>query len=184
VNHETSRLLFRDGRPEDSIPYFEKASSLMDHDWRSPMMLMTCYQSVDDKDGLRRAATMTLERTEKVIARDPTNASAMAAGAGALVRLGDEERAREWIRRALLLDPDNLNMRYNVGCAFVAEFDDKEAAIEVLGPFFDRINSTIWMRHVDADPDLDPIRGDPRFKKMLSAAKKRLGLAEAAAAAE
>jgi hypothetical protein len=40
------------------------------------------------------------------------------------------------------------------------------------------------MRHVDADPDLDPMRGDPRFTEMLAAAKKRLGLAEAAAAAE
>jgi adenylate cyclase len=155
----------------------------MAHDWRSPMMLMTCYQSIGDQGGVQRAATMTLERTEKVIARDPTNASAMAAGAGALVRLGDEERAREWIRRALLLDPDNLNMRYNVGCAFVAEFEDKDAAIEVLGTFFDRINSTIWMRHVDADPDLDPIRGDPRFREMLGSAKSRLGLAEAAPAA-
>ena len=184
VNHESSRLLFRDGRPQESIPFYEKAASLMDHDWRSPMMLVTCYQSIGDAGGLRRAAAMTIERTEKVIARDPTNASAMAAGAGALVKLGEVERAREWIRRALLLDPDNLNMRYNVGCAFVADFDDKESAIEVIGPFFDRVNSVIWMRHVDADPDLDPIRGDPRFKEMLAAAKKRLGLAEAAAEAE
>ena len=155
----------------------------MDHDWRSPMMLMTCYNSIGDKGGKNRAATMTLERTEKVVARDPTNASAMAAGASALVRLDDEERAREWIRRALLLDPDNLNMRYNVSCAFVVDFHDNDAAIEVLELFFDRVNSTIWMRHVDADPDLDLIRGDPRFKEMLAAAKKRLGLSEAAAVA-
>jgi hypothetical protein len=40
------------------------------------------------------------------------------------------------------------------------------------------------MRHVDADPDLDALRGDPRFKEMVAAAKKRLGLTEAAAAAE
>jgi adenylate cyclase len=184
VNHEAARLLFRDGRTEESIPFFAKAASLMDHDWRSPMMLMSCYQSIGDGGGNHRAAVMTLERTEKVIARDPTNASALAAGAGALVSLDDEERAREWIHRALLLDPDNLNMRYNVGCAFVARFHDNDAAIEVLVPFFDRINSAIWMRHVDADPDLDPMRGDPRFKEMLAAAKKRLGLAEAAAAAE
>jgi adenylate cyclase len=182
VNHEASRLLFRDGRPGESIPFFEKAASLIDHDWRSPMMLMTCYQSTGDNAGLLRAASMTLERTEKAIARDPTNASAMAAGAGALVRLGDIDRAREWIRRALLLDPENLNMRYNVACGFASEFGDKEEAIEAIGPFFDRINSTIWMRHVDADPDLDSIRDDPRFQQMLTAAKSRLGLAEPAAA--
>ena len=184
VNHEASRLLFRDGRPEESIPFFEKAASIMDNDWRSPMMLMTCYQSIGDEEGTKRAATMTLERTEKVIARDPTNASAMAAGAGALVRLGERERGREWLRRALLLDPDNLNMRYNVACSLVAEFHRKEEAVEALGPFFDRINSSIWMRHVDADPDLDPIRDDPQFKKMLASAKARLGLTETAAAAE
>lgn len=127
---------------------------------------------------------MTLERTEKIIARDSTNPSAMAAGAGALVRLGDEARAREWLGRALLLDPDNLNMRYNVACGLVADFGERESAIETLGPFFDRINSTIWMRHVDADPDLDSIRGDPRFDRILSAAKLRLGLTGAASSAD
>ncbi len=177
VNHEASRLLFRDGKPAESIPYFEKAASLMDHDWRSPMMLMTCFQAIGDNDRLHKAAKMTLERTEKVIARDPTNSSAMAAGAGALVRLGDADRAREWIRRALLLDPDNLNMRYNVACSLVAEFGEKEEAIKAITPFFERINSAIWMRHVDADPDLDPIREDPRFISMLTAAKERQRMA-------
>jgi adenylate cyclase len=182
VNHEASRLLFRDGRPGDSIPYFKKSASLMEQDWRSPMMLMTCYGAIGDKVGEREASRMTLERTEKAIGRDPANGAAMAAGAGALLRLGDVERAREWMRRALLVDPENLNMRYNVACGLASELGDKEEAIETLGPFFELINSTIWMRHVDADPDLDSIRDDPRFQTMLAEAKSRLGLIEAAAA--
>jgi adenylate cyclase len=36
------------------------------------------------------------------------------------------------------------------------------------------------MRHVDADPDMNPIRDNPRFKEMLASAKQRLGMAEAA----
>jgi adenylate cyclase len=123
---------------------------------------------------------MTLERTEKIVARDPTNVSALAAGSGALIRLGDAQRAREWVQRALLLDPDNLNMRYNIACTLVVDFDDKEEAIETLRPFFERINSTVWMRHVDADPDLAAIRDAPRFKDMLTEAKQRLGMTEAA----
>jgi adenylate cyclase len=179
VNHEASRLLFRHGQARDSIPFFKKAASLIDSDWRSPMMLMTCYQSLGDSDGLLAAAKMTLERTEKIVARDPTNVSALAAGSGALIRLGDEQRAREWVQRALLLDPDNLNMRYNIACTLVVDFRDNEEAIETLKPFFERINSAVWMRHVDADPDLEAIREDPRFKEMLASAKQRLGMTEA-----
>jgi len=182
VNYEASRLMFRHGRIAECIPFFEKAASLIDNDWRSPMMLMSCYQSLGDKEQLLRAAKMTLERTETAVTRDPTNVSALAAGSGALVRLGDEDRAREWIRRALLLDPDNLNMRYNIACTLVVDFGDNEEAVEALEPFFERINSTVWMRHVDADPDLDAIRSDPRFSSMLAKAKARLGMTQAAAA--
>jgi adenylate cyclase len=145
---------------------------------------MSCYQSLGDKDRLLTAAKVTLDRTEAAVARDPTNVSALAAGAGALVRLGNEERAREWISRALLLDPDNLNMRYNIACTLAVDFGDKEEAVEVLKPFFERINSTVWLRHVDADPDLNLVRDNARFQKMLTAARMRLGLIVAAAAAE
>jgi hypothetical protein len=40
------------------------------------------------------------------------------------------------------------------------------------------------MRHLEVDPDLDPIRQTPRFKEMLAAAKKRLGMTGDGTAAE
>ena len=48
----------------------------------------------------------------------------------------------------------------------------------VMEPFFERMNSTTLMRHLEVDPDLDPIRNDGRFKEMLADAKRRLGWAE------
>jgi hypothetical protein len=45
-----------------------------------------------------------------------------------------------------------------------------------LRPFYGRVTSTTWIRHTEADPDLAPIREDPRFKDMIAAAKKRLGM--------
>ncbi len=38
------------------------------------------------------------------------------------------------------------------------------------------MNSTTLIRHLEVDPDLDPIREDPRFQEMLQKAKKRLGM--------
>ena len=84
-------------------------------------MLITCYNSTGDKANARKAAKMTLERAERAIAKEPTNGQALAAGANALMFLGDMERARDWSRRAMLLDPDNLIMRYNLACALRSE---------------------------------------------------------------
>ena len=181
VNREAARMLFRHGKFEQASPYFEKAASLMDADWHNPSMLITCYNSTGDKVALRKAAKTALERAERAIAQDPTNGPALAVGASALCMFGDEERARDWIKRALLLDPDNLSMRYNLACSLARELQDPEAAIETLQLFFEKVNSPMHIRHLEVDPDLDDIRNDPRFKDMLAAAKKRLGIAEALA---
>jgi adenylate cyclase len=175
VNREAARLLFRQGKNQESIPYFEKAAALLPNDWHSPLMLMTCYQAADDQAALRKTAAIGLERAEKAIARDPTNAQALASGANALALLGEDRRARDWIDRALLLDPDNAGTRYNLACALVRHLNDCEGAMEVLGPYFEQTIPN-RIKHLEADPDMDAIRDDPRFVTMLAAAKQRLGM--------
>ena len=51
--------------------------------------------------------------------------------------------------------------------------DTREAALD---PYFERITSSTFIRHLEADPDLNPIRDNPRFKQMLASTKQRLGL--------
>ncbi|HEX3676708.1 MAG TPA: TIR domain-containing protein [Sphingomicrobium sp.] len=181
VNREVARMLFRHGRIEDAIPYFEKAASLMETDWHNPLMLSTCYQATHNQAGIQRAAKLTFERTERAVTSDPTNGTALAGGAYALAMFGQTERARDWTRRALLLDPDNLNMRYNLACTMLRQLGDADGAIDALRPFFERMNSTTLIRHLEVDPDLDAIRGDARFQEMLRLAKKRLGMQAVAA---
>jgi adenylate cyclase len=177
VNREAARMLFRHGNLREAIPYFEKAASQMDTDWHNPMMLITCYSKTGDEDLRRTAAKTTLERAERAIAKDPTDGPALAAGANALANLGERERALEWIRRALFLDPDNLVMRYNLGCALIRDIGAIDEAVEAFKPFFEKLQSPMHLRHLDVDPDLDLIRNDPRFKEMLAAAKERLRMA-------
>jgi adenylate cyclase len=180
ANREAARMLFRHGHVGEAIPFFEKAGSLIDSDWHNPMMVVGCYRSIGEKETAVARAKVALERTERAISKDPTNSHALAAGANALAMLGDKHRAREWMQRALAFDPSNLSMRYNLACALVQELDDQDAALEMLGPYFERITSSTFIRHLEADPDMNPIREHPRFKEMLASAKRRLGMAEAA----
>ncbi len=95
VNREVARMLFRHGRIGEAIPYFEKASSLTETDWHNLLMLSTCYQATGDEAGVQKAAQATIERTERAVTNDPTNGTALAAGAYALAMFGQTDRARE-----------------------------------------------------------------------------------------
>jgi len=177
VNRETARLMFRRDRMSDSIRYFEKASQLMDSDFHSCLMLQTCYLGVGDETAALESARRTLDRAEVALSKDPTNGAALAAGASSLIMIGEVERARDWLQRALLLDPDNLMVRYNVACSLTFRNSDLEGALELLVPYFEQIDSPGQIRHAEIDPDMDPLRADPRFIELVSAAKKRLEMA-------
>ena len=173
VNTTAGSLSLRAGRREDAIRYYETAAALTETDFGSAGMLMSCYTAVGDAEGLARAARMTLARAEKVVAQDRNNGAATAFGASALAALGEGERAKEWMNHALLIDPDNTLSRYNFACALSAHLNDSDGAIDLLGPVFTTISIGL-LNNAKADPDLDPIRGDPRFQAMLAEAEARL----------
>ncbi|MEP7316745.1 MAG: TIR domain-containing protein [Sphingomicrobium sp.] len=173
VNKEAARLLSRSGKMRDAIPYFEKAAALMESDYHSTGMLQTCYAAVGDSQGLKRAAQSTLDRCQRALTQDPSIGSAIGLGAVALAVLGDGERAKEWIKRALLMDPDNFTMRWNLTCALSRFLNDKVAAIELLRTFVDRAPPPM-VRYLRLDTDLDPLRDDPQFEELVARAEARV----------
>ncbi|HSG35094.1 MAG TPA: TIR domain-containing protein [Sphingomonadaceae bacterium] len=175
VNKEAAFLYFRQGRIMESIPYFEKATALMDSDFHNPLMLITCYEAKGDAEDTKRMAKICAERAEKAVASDPSNAAAMAAVANALAALGDQPRAREWISRALMFDPENLSMRYNLACALAVNLGDIDGAVDTLEEYFKYANPT-QVQHSQVDPDMDILRDNPRYKAMYEAAMARNGM--------
>ena len=89
--------------------------------------------------GMRRAAQRALNRAEAILAHDPNNSMVAGYSAYALAALGEGERAKARMERALLIDPKNFNMRYNFACALSVYLKDKEAALDMLGPVFETI---------------------------------------------
>jgi adenylate cyclase len=136
-------------------------------------MLITCFTALQDVEGGRRAARMTLARAESTLALDRGNGSAMGYGVAGLAVLGEADRTRDWIRRALLIDPDNQNMRYNFACSLGVYLKDIDGALGLLGPYLAQVTryDLDWTK---TDPDMNPLREDPRFQAMIAAAEARL----------
>ncbi|HEU5483174.1 MAG TPA: hypothetical protein VFU80_08810, partial [Sphingomicrobium sp.] len=156
---------------------YEKAVEVMESDFHAWGILLTCYRAQDDAEKVQHAAKMMVSEAEKALQQDPSNGAALGIIAGGHAALGQIERAHEWIERAMLIDPDNLKMRYNFACVLASHLDKKDAALNLLERTF-AIAGDLLVRAADTDPDLDSLRGHPRFEKILTGAKARLGIKE------
>jgi adenylate cyclase len=180
ANRTAGRLNYQLHRFEDAARLFDKSVSLMDSDVNSAMMLVSSYRAVGDAAGMRRAAEVASKRADAVLARDQNNAGVMAYSAVALGALGEGERAKARMSRALLIDPDNWDMRYNFACSLNTYLGDKGASLEMLEPLFAAITAPL-LRYLKSDPDFDSLHDDPRYQAMVAAAEGRLAAAKSTA---
>jgi adenylate cyclase len=81
------------------------------------------------------------------------------------MELGESERAREWLSRALAIDPDDPMTQYNVACGY-STLGDIDAAFDLLERWLPFANheTRAWIKH---DSDLDALRSHPRYQKIL-----------------
>jgi adenylate cyclase len=173
VNKAAARLYYTMRNHKVAIRHFEKAASSMETDYWASGMLNHCYNHAGDPEAAHRAAMRTLVRTEKIIAQDPNNGSAMGFAIDALAKLGQAERAKNLMERALLLDPGNMNMRYNLACILIIDLHDVDAALDLLEPLYQKVSRSL-LNWSNSDSDLDSIRDHPRHKAMVAAAEARL----------
>ena len=178
VNREAARLLMQLRRVDEARRHYEHAASLDENDFHSCMMLLTCAPVEGGKANHPDIADRMLERSERVLAQDSLNASALGVSAAALTILGDLSRAKERIQRAMVVDPDNINMPYNFACMLANWVGDIDGALDMLEITIDRQSRSLMLTML-ADPDMDPLRDHPRFKRMVAGAMKRTGLTEA-----
>ena len=181
VNKEAARVFIRQRRLPEAMRHLEKAIAIMESDVHAWSRLVTLYHALGKDSAKRVAAETTLAQAEQALAHDPSNGAALSFGALAHAALGQAERSREWIERAMLIDPDNLSMRFTFACVLAAHLKDQEGALRALERSFANVGG-FHINLAEADPDLDSLRDNPRFQSLLAAAKKRLGIADAKAA--
>jgi adenylate cyclase len=164
-------------RVEEAMQHYKLAASLDENDFHSCMMQLTCLQAQGATERKPEVARQMLERTERVLKQDRLNASALGVSAAALTILGDLDKAKERIQRAMVVDPDNINMPYNFACMLATWVGELEGALDMLEPMVPRQSRSLMITML-ADPDMDPLRSHPRFKRMIAEAMKRTGLTE------
>jgi len=86
-------------------------------------------------------------------------------GAMSLTALGESEKAREWNRRALAMDPDDPSVLYNIACAFATENQPAEALDALTKALDNGFGHWKWIEH---DIDLNSLRDNPGFIALLA----------------
>jgi len=178
ANKEAARIFCRQNDLPLAAQCLEKATSLSESDFHSRGMLSAMYLGQGDVDKARACAAELIRQVEGALSRNPDNGAALAYGALSFAAVGNIDRARDWIERALLLDPENMYMRYNLAWPVLGFMDDKELALDLLGPALAKGGRNL-VTLAQADRNLDPLRTDKRFCAMMEAAAERVGLTSA-----
>ena len=162
-------------RYDDAIKYFEVAAAAMETDFTAATFVSQCYKAKGDAERMRSAARRALDRIEKLVAADPGNSRAIGMGVAMLAALGEKERAREWATRARLVDPEVVNLHYNLACA-MSSLGEVDQVLEIFAGIAPRLTPAI-MKWLEADTDFDSICEEPRFKALMEEVKARFAKA-------
>lgn len=160
-----ARACFAQGKFERSAELFEHAAEIKPDDYQSLCLLIQIYTSLGQEQKSKEVARRGIERAERELAIHPDNPRPGYLGAKALVTLGQNDRAREWLVRTLAIDPDDVLTQYNAACAY-AVLGEFESAFDLLERLLPHANheTRAWIKY---DSDFDALRDQPRYQKVL-----------------
>jgi adenylate cyclase len=160
-----ARACFAEGKLERAAALFERAAEIKPDDYQSVCLLIQIYRSLGRDGEKESAARKGIERAERELTLHPDNPRPASRGAAALVTLGQNDRAKEWLARTLAIDPDDILTQYNAACIYsrLGEIDTAFDLLERLLPHANH-ETKAWIKH---DSDFDPLREHPRYQKIL-----------------
>lgn len=148
--------------------HYVRALELEPDDYLSPVLLLNVLRTLGRMEDAREYARLGIGRAENALKLHPEDSKPAQMVAAALATLGQREQAMEWLGRALAIDPDDNSARYNAACVY-SQVGEIDRAIDLLEIYLGQVGPDLkrWFKN---DSDLDPIRGHPRYGKLLELA--------------
>jgi adenylate cyclase len=161
-----ARACFGQGKLERAAALFERAAEIKPDDYQSLCLVIQIYRSLGRDRDSESAARRGIERAERELTLHPENPRPACLGAAALATLGETDRAKEWVSRALAIDPDDILTQYNVACVY-SQLGDIEPAFDLLERLIPHAGHELRRGWIKNDSSLDALRSHPRYKKIL-----------------
>jgi Flp pilus assembly protein TadD len=158
------RAMLAQGKSFEAAPLFERAAALRPEDYQALSFLAAAFAGQGRIHEATKASNRAVKAIEKWLDINPEDARALNLGATIWSNLGETDKALEWARHSLEIDPDDPQLLYNVACVYAIE-GMKEDAILCLERAFDKgWGHREWIEH---DSDLNSLRSDRRFQSLL-----------------
>jgi DNA-binding SARP family transcriptional activator/Tfp pilus assembly protein PilF len=163
-----ARAAFARGDMMRAADMFRAAAEVRVEDFQSSILLAMPLNALGKEDAARDALHVGIRRAELMLALNPSDGRALSLGAGALMEVGQADRAMEWSARALDLYPHDTSAQINVACMYV-KADERVRAMDLLDRVFAQgFGKRDWVAN---DPDYSVLRGEPRFQRMVARLK-------------
>jgi adenylate cyclase len=165
ANYSFARFSFRSNEHERAAQLFKRALELQPDEAQAPLFLALTLESLGRKDEAEEYGKLGIRRAEEQLRLHPESSRPAQLGACVLAALGETERAKEWMDRALEIDPDDRLALYNAACMW-AQLGEPDRAFDFLERWSKvvAIETREWMKH---DPDIDSLRSHPRYQKLI-----------------
>jgi non-specific serine/threonine protein kinase len=161
-----ARACFQQGNMEKAARLFEQACIVKPQDYQAPTLLGTAYRGLGRIADAEAAARRAFQMAEKHLELHPDDARALYLGAGNLSDMGERDRARDWVQRALAIDSEEPSILYNSACVF-AKLGSDEEALDCLEKAMAPSKGHWYRQWAAKDSDLDPVRKHPRFQALM-----------------
>jgi tetratricopeptide (TPR) repeat protein len=149
-----------------AIRCYIRASEIKPYSEEPWLQMEMCYRRLGDRPASRQASQKVLDLVQRKLEANANDGIALSRMAATYAISGQKAKAIATLKKVIQVAPDDALALYNVSCTY-AQLGKKREALDFLQKAlsFGYKNILEW---IATDPDFEPIRDDPEFKKVVS----------------